>query len=87
MAARPYRHILLTLLHHTHPSLERLRRDIFAGKVATVLGCKSDRLGRSLKDGVNIPADSCDREIRIVAVAQQLHFNTSFGTLNHYRSS
>jgi DNA invertase Pin-like site-specific DNA recombinase len=34
-----------------------------------------------LKDGVNILADWCDREIRVVAVAQQLDFNGSVGRL------
>jgi DNA invertase Pin-like site-specific DNA recombinase len=64
------------------PGFEKLQRDIkFSGKVGTVLVWKLDRLSRSLKDGVNILADWCDREIRVVAVAQQLDFNGSVGRL------
>jgi DNA invertase Pin-like site-specific DNA recombinase len=40
-----------------------------------------DRLSRSLKDGVNVLADWCDRQIRVVAVAQQIDFNGSVGRL------
>jgi DNA invertase Pin-like site-specific DNA recombinase len=63
------------------PGFEKLQADIFTGKVDTVLCWKLDRLSRSLKDGVNILADWCDRQIRIVAVAQQLDFNGSVGRL------
>ncbi len=34
------------------PAFNRLQKDIFAGKVATVVCWKMDRISRSLKDGV-----------------------------------
>jgi DNA invertase Pin-like site-specific DNA recombinase len=49
--------------------------------VGTVLCWKLDRLSRSLKDGINILSDWCERGIRVVAVSQQIDLNGSVGKI------
>lgn len=63
------------------PALQRLRADIFAGKIKTVVVWKLDRLSRSLIDGLNLLADWCERGIRVVSVTQQLDFNGTMGKM------
>jgi DNA invertase Pin-like site-specific DNA recombinase len=63
------------------PGFERLQKDIFNGKVATVLCWKLDRLSRSLQDGINVLTDWCERGIRVVSVSQQIDFNGTTGKL------
>ncbi|MHC4281110.1 MAG: recombinase family protein [Planctomycetota bacterium] len=63
------------------PGFARLQKDVFKGKVSTVLCWKLDRLSRSLKDGINILTDWCERGIRVVAVSQQIDLNGSVGKI------
>ena len=63
------------------PAFEKLQRDIFDGKVKTVVIWKLDRLSRSLKDGIAVLCDWCDRSIRVVSVTQQIDFNGAVGKL------
>lgn len=63
----------------TRPALERLRKDIFAGKIQTVLIWKLDRLARSIQDGVNILAEWCKRDVRIVSITQQIDLSGMIG--------
>jgi len=63
------------------PEFARLSRDIFNGQVATVVLWKLDRLSRSLKDGINVLCDWCERGIRVVSVTQQIDFNGAVGKL------
>lgn len=63
------------------PGFEKLQRDIFDGKVKTVVVWKLDRLSRSLKDGITTLCDWCDRGIRVVSVTQQIDFNGAVGKL------
>jgi DNA invertase Pin-like site-specific DNA recombinase len=63
------------------PGFERMQKDIFTGKVSTVLCWKLDRLSRSLKDGINILSDWCENGIRVVAVSQQIDLNGSVGKI------
>ena len=51
---------------------ERLQAAMFAGEVQTVVVWRLDRLSRSLRDGVNILGDWCERGVRVVSVTQQL---------------
>ena len=39
------------------PAFNKLQNDVFAGKIATVICWKLDRLSRSMRDGVNILTD------------------------------
>ena len=63
------------------PAFKRLQKDIFAGKIDTVICWKLDRLSRSMRDGVEILTDWCDKGIRVIAVAQQIDFNGTVGKI------
>lgn len=63
------------------PQFERLQADIFNGEIGTVVVWKLDRLSRSLRDGLNVLADWCDRGIRVVSVTQQIDFNGTMGKM------
>jgi len=61
------------------PEFDRLRKDIFNGKVKCVILWKLDRLSRRLKDGVTTLADWAERGLKIVVVTQQIEFNGAVG--------
>ncbi|MHC4131280.1 MAG: recombinase family protein [Planctomycetota bacterium] len=63
------------------PQLKKLQKDIFMGKISTVVVWKLDRLSRSLKDGINLLVDWLDSGIRVVAVAQQFDLSNAVGKL------
>jgi DNA invertase Pin-like site-specific DNA recombinase len=63
------------------PEFERLQRDIFDGKVRTVVCWKLDRLSRRLRDGVNLLADWCERGLKIVVITQQIELNGPVGRM------
>ena len=63
------------------PEFERLQRDIFNGEVKTVVCWKLDRISRSLKDGIEVLCDWCEKGIRVVSVTQQIDFNGAAGKL------
>ncbi len=60
---------------------DRLQRDIFDGKVQTVVCWKLDRLSRRLRDGVNLLADWCERGLKIVVVTQRIELNGAVGRM------
>ena len=63
------------------PEFQRLQRDIFSGKIKTVVVWKLDRLSRRLKDGVVLLADWCERGLKIVVVTQQIELNGAVGRM------
>jgi DNA invertase Pin-like site-specific DNA recombinase len=63
------------------PAFEKLQRDIFDGKVGTVVVWKLDRLSRNLRDGINVLADWADRGLKVVSITQQLEFNGTLGKM------
>ena len=63
------------------PAFKKLQADIFAGKVDTVLSWKLDRLSRSMRDGINILCEWISRDIRVVAISQQLDFSGPIGQM------
>ena len=63
------------------PSLNKLRKDIFSGKIKTVVVWKLDRLTRSQQDGINILYNWCEYGIRVVSVTQQIDFNGTVGKM------
>jgi DNA invertase Pin-like site-specific DNA recombinase len=67
--------------HLDRPAFQRLQAAIFAGSIDTVIVWKLDRLARSLKDGVNVLADWCQRGIRVVSVTQQIHLSGPVGQM------
>ncbi len=60
---------------------QRLQAAIFAGEIQTIVVWKLDRLARSLKEGVNVLADWCQRGVRIIAVTQQIDLSGPVGHL------
>lgn len=63
------------------PAFDKLQRDIFNGKVKCVVVWKLDRLSRSLKDGISVLCEWCDKGIRVVSVTQMIDFNGAVGKL------
>lgn len=63
------------------PEFDRLQRDIFDGRVQTVVCWKLDRLSRRLRDGVNLLADWCERGLKIVVVTQRIELNGAVGRM------
>lgn len=59
----------------------RLQRDIFDGKIKTVVCWKLDRLSRRLKDGINLLADWCERGIKVVAITQAIELTGAVGRM------
>jgi DNA invertase Pin-like site-specific DNA recombinase len=59
----------------------RLQAAIFAGKITTVAVWKLDRLARSLREGINVLADWCQRGVRVVAITQQIDLSGPVGHL------
>lgn len=63
------------------PAFNKLQKNIFDGKIDTVIVWKLDRLSRSLKDGINILTDWLEKDIRIIAISQQLDFSGAVGQM------
>lgn len=63
------------------PKFKELEGLIFQGKVKTVVVWKLDRLARNLRDGVNVLADWCNRNVRIVSTTQQIDLSGPVGHL------
>jgi DNA invertase Pin-like site-specific DNA recombinase len=63
------------------PAFQKLQKAIFMGEVGTVLVWKLDRLSRSLRDGINVLSDWCDRGLRVVSVTQQIDFSGTVGKM------
>ncbi len=63
------------------PAFERLQTAVFNGEVKTVVVYKLDRLSRSLREGIGVLCDWCDRGLRVVAVTQQIDFNGTVGRM------
>ena len=63
------------------PAFEKLQKDVFAGKIDTILVWKLDRISRSLRDGINVLSDWCEKGIRVVSVTQQLDLSGAIGQL------
>lgn len=63
------------------PALTRLRADIAAGQVDSVLVYKIDRLSRSLRDFANLVAEFDTRGVSFVSVTQAFDTSTSMGRL------
>jgi len=65
----------------SRPRLDALRKDIFAGKVKTVILWELDRLARSKRDGETLLADWCGRNLRIVSVTQKIDLSGVIGQI------
>lgn len=63
------------------PALSRLKADLHAGKVRTVVVWKLDRLSRSMTDGMNMVAEWTRRGVRVVSVTQQVDVSGTMGMI------
>jgi DNA invertase Pin-like site-specific DNA recombinase len=63
------------------PAFARLQRAIVAGTITTVVVWKLDRLARRQQDGINRLADWCARNVRVVAVTQQIDLSGPVGRM------
>lgn len=63
------------------PEFLRLQRDIFDGKVRSVVVWKLDRLSRRLRDGVVLLSEWCEKGLRIVVVTQQIDLSGPVGRM------
>lgn len=63
------------------PDFEQLQADVFSGSIKTVVVWKLDRLSRSLKDGIAVLCDWCERGVRVVSVTQQIDFSGAVGKM------
>lgn len=65
----------------SRPAFDRLQSDVFAGDIGTIVTYKLDRLSRSLRDGINVLCEWCDKGLRVVSVTQQIDFNGTVGKM------
>jgi DNA invertase Pin-like site-specific DNA recombinase len=63
------------------PAFARLQRAIETGTITTVVVWKLDRLARRQQDGINLLAEWCARNIRVVAVTQQIDLSGPVGRM------
>ncbi len=62
------------------PKFQQLQKLIFDGKISTVIVWKLDRLARNHREGINVLADWCGKDVRVVSVTQQIDLQ---GTVGH----
>ncbi len=65
----------------SRPEFDRLRHDIFAGHVKTVVVFKVDRIARRLREGLDLLCDWCERGVRVVSVTQQVDVSGTMGRM------
>ncbi|MGK0184621.1 MAG: DNA invertase Pin-like site-specific DNA recombinase [Verrucomicrobiales bacterium] len=65
----------------TRPGLDALRKDIFSGKIKTVIVWKLDRLARSKRDGETMLADWCGKGVRVVSITQAIDLSGVVGQI------
>jgi DNA invertase Pin-like site-specific DNA recombinase len=63
------------------PAFEQLQGAIFAGEIGSVVVYKLDRLSRSLRDGINVLCDWCEKGLRVVSVTQQIDLSGTVGRM------
>ena len=63
------------------PEFERMQKDVFSGEIGTVVTWRLDRLSRTIRDGLAVLCEWCDRGLRIVSVSQQIDFNGALGKM------
>ncbi len=63
------------------PALGKLQKDIFKGRIKTIIVWKLDRVARKLMEGLQTLTDWLSRDIRVVAVAQNIDYSGPTGKL------
>ena len=59
----------------------RLQKEIFSGRIKTVLVWKLDRISRRLKDGINLLSDWCNKDIRVISITQAIDLSGAVGRM------
>ena len=59
----------------------RLQKEIFAGRIKTVVVWKLDRISRRLKDGINLLSDWCAKDIRVISITQSIDLSGAVGRM------
>lgn len=62
-------------------AFEQLQEAIFDGLVKTVVVWKLDRISRRQRDGINLLADWCDHDVRVISVTQQIDLSGAVGRM------
>ncbi|MEO1322838.1 MAG: recombinase family protein [Pseudomonadota bacterium] len=62
-------------------ALDDLNAAVFNGEVTTIIVWKLDRIGRTLREGINQLGDWTDRGVRVVSVTQQLDLSGKVGEI------
>ena len=62
-------------------AFEQLQKAIFDGLVKTVVIWKLDRISRRQRDGINVLADWCESDVRVVSVTQQIDLGGAVGRM------
>ena len=62
-------------------AFQKLQAAIFAGEIDTLVVWKLDRIACSLKEGVNVLVDWCQRGVRVIAITQQIDLSGPVGNL------
>lgn len=60
---------------------KRMREAIFNGEFDTVVVWRLDRLGRSIREGINAVGDLCDKGVRLVSVRETLDLSGTIGQI------
>jgi len=63
------------------PRFNKLQKDIFAGKVDTVIVWKLNRISRSLQDGINVLCNWLKEDVRVISVTEQFDFEGALGQM------
>ena len=63
------------------PEFQRLQREIFSGRIKTVVVWKLDRISRRLKDGINLLSDWCSKDVRVVSITQAIDLSGAVGRM------
>jgi DNA invertase Pin-like site-specific DNA recombinase len=73
---------IITGISTSRPAFDKLQRDVFNGRVGTIVVWKLDRISRrGMRDGITILTDWLEKGLRVVSVTQQLDFSGNVGQL------
>lgn len=62
-------------------AFEQMQKAIFEGLIKTVVVWKLDRISRRQRDGINILANWCERDVRVISVTQQIDLRGAVGRM------
>jgi DNA invertase Pin-like site-specific DNA recombinase len=63
------------------PGWKELQKDVFEGCVSAVLVFRLDRIARNLQDGVNVLADLCKKNVRVISISEQIDLSGTAGQM------